>query len=45
MRVILKLNSKKQVLVEVARALKGESKVWVIFVAAKQQQKIYTTPI
>ena len=45
MRVILRLNSKKEVLVEVVRALKGESKVCLIFVAAKQQHKISATPI
>ena len=45
MQVISRLNSNKQVLVEVVRAVKEESKVWLIFVAAKQQQKIYTTPI
>ena len=45
MQVISRLNSNKQVLVEVVRAVKEESKVWLIFVAPKQQQKIYTTPI
>ena len=45
MRVISRLNSKKQDLVEVARDLKEQSKVWLIFVPAKQQQKIYASPI
>ena len=36
-----RLNSNKQVLVEVVRALKAENKIWVIFVPAKQQQKMY----
>ena len=40
MRVILRLNSNKQVLVEVVRALKAENKVCLIFVAPKQQQKM-----
>ena len=45
MRVILILNSNKQVLVEVVRVLKAENKVCLIFVAAKQQQKLYARPI
>ena len=45
MRVILRLNSNKQVLVEVVRALKAENKVCLIFVAPKQQQKISQTYI
>ena len=44
-RVILRLNSDKQVLVEVVRALKAENKVCLIFVQAKHQQKIYARPI
>ena len=40
MGVILRLNSNKQVLVEVVRALKAENKVCLIFVAPKQQQKM-----
>ena len=39
MRVILRLNSNKQVSVDVVRALKAENKVCLIFVAAKRQQK------
>ena len=45
MRVISRLNSNKQDLVEVVRALKAENKVWLMFVPAKQQQKIYATPL
>ena len=36
MRVILSLNTNKQLLVEVVRALKTENKVCLIFVPAKQ---------
>ena len=45
MRVILRLNSNKQVLVDVVRALKAENKVCLIFVAAKRQQKMYARTI
>ena len=45
MRVILRLNRNKQVLVEVVRALNAEKKVCLIFVPAKQQQKVYARPI
>ena len=45
MPVILRLNRNKQVLVEVVRVLKAENKVCLIFVAAKQQQKMYARPI
>ena len=45
MRVILRFNSNKQVLVEVVRALKAENKVCLIFVTAKQQQKMYARSI
>ena len=45
MRVILRLNSNKQVLVEVVRSPKAEKKVCLTFVPAKQQQKTYARPI
>ena len=45
MRVILRFNSNKQVLVEVVRALKAENKVCLIFVTAKQQQEMYARSI
>ena len=45
MRVIWRWNSKKQVLVEVITALKAENKVCLIFVQAKNQQKMYARPI
>ena len=45
MPLILRLNSKKQVLVESVRALKGKNKVRLIFVTAKQQQRMYARPI
>ena len=45
MRVILRLNSNKEVLVEVVRVLKTENKVCLIFVPVKQQQKMYAKAI
>ena len=45
MQVISRLNRNKQVLVEVVRDFKAEKKVCLIFVPAKQQQKMYARPI
>ena len=45
MRVILRLNSNKEVLIEVVRVLKTENKVCLIFVPVKQQQKMYAKAI
>ena len=45
MRVILRLNSNRQVLVVRVRALEAENKVCLIFVAAKEQHKMYARSI
>ena len=45
MPVISRLNSNKRVLVEKVRVLEAENKVCLIFVAAKQQQKMYARPM
>ena len=38
-QVISKLNGNKQVAAEVVRGLKGQNKVWLMFVQGKSKQK------